>query len=54
MKARRSQSKNRTMMAIYTIGVAAFAAAGAGCTAYDPQGAAQQSAPSYYNQPYPS
>lgn len=24
----------------------------AGCTAYDPQGAAQEAAPSYYNQPY--
>jgi hypothetical protein len=28
------------------------AGAAAGCTAYDPQGAAQQYAPSYYNQSY--
>jgi phosphoglucomutase len=28
------------------------AGATAGCTAYDPQGAAQQYAPSYYNQSY--
>ena len=26
----------------------------AGCAAYDPQGTAQQYAPSYYNQPYSS
>jgi hypothetical protein len=26
----------------------------AGCTAFNPQGAAQQYAPSYYNQPYSS
>jgi len=29
-----------------------LAGAFAGCTAYDPQGAAQQAAPTYYNQPY--
>jgi hypothetical protein len=52
MKAQRSSLKNRTMLAIYTIGVAALATAAAGCTTYDPQGAAQQAAPSYYNQPY--
>jgi hypothetical protein len=52
MKAQGSPLKNRTMLTIYTIGVAALATAVAGCTAYDPQGAAQQAAPSYYNQPY--
>jgi len=34
--------------------VSVLAGALAGCTAFNPQGAAQQAAPSYYNAPYSS
>jgi hypothetical protein len=40
----------RTAIAMVTI--FAMAVALAGCTAFNPQGAAQQYAPSYYNQQY--
>jgi hypothetical protein len=42
---------NRRSIAAWGL-VLALTCAFAGCSAYDPQAAAQQAAPSYYNQPY--
>ena len=52
MKAHRSKLTNRIFLTSYAIAAGVAAATIAGCTAYDPQGAAQQYAPSYYNQSY--
>jgi hypothetical protein len=52
MKVHRSKLTNRILLTSYTIAAGVAAATIAGCTAYDPQGAAQQYAPSYYNQSY--
>lgn len=52
MKFQRSKLKNRITLVSYTLAAGVVAGTLAGCTAYDPQGAAQQSAPSYYNQSY--
>lgn len=47
-----SNSRRRGARILALMLAAAFAASIAGCTAMDPQGAAEQAAPSYYNEPY--
>jgi hypothetical protein len=41
-------------MVAISAAVSLFGSALAGCAAFDPQGTAQQAAPSYYNAPYSS
>ena len=50
---RKSTINYRKAVAVGTMGIA-LGGTLAGCTAFDPQGAAQQYAPSYYNAPYSS
>lgn len=53
MKGRYSgKNRGRGLRLAGFIGALMVAGAAAGCTAYDPQGAAQQYAPRYYNQSY--
>jgi hypothetical protein len=51
VKQRHLNAINRRTLTAYGLALG-LAGAFAGCTAYDPQGAAEQAAPSYHNQPY--
>jgi hypothetical protein len=53
MIVRAANSRKPNLVAIAWIAMT-IAVACAGCAAFDPQGAAQQSAPNYYNAPYSS
>ncbi len=51
MKTKRQHFIKRRAIAAWALALG-LATAVAGCTAYDPQAAAQQAAPTYYNQQY--